>query len=107
MRFVGRIDGEDVEMDITRPPRGDGQSFCDEAVISDARKGMELSVPVSTIVEFLTEECGMDVVPRRSLREKIKDSASPDMVRKAGLVRDRMEGRTGSPYMRGNLRVVK
>jgi len=96
-----------VKLEISRPPRGDGQSFCDEANITAPGGSLELAIPLSTIVEFLTEECGMDVSPRRSLRDKIKDSASPDMVRKAGLVRDRMEGKHESPYMRGNLRVVR
>jgi hypothetical protein len=114
MKFIGILNGVDCELNLSRPKKGNGngETFRDEAEIEG--RGIAISIPVSTIVEFVEEELGLDVVtrpPAPEVRAALK--TSPEIERKAALVREEMgrrgiaPGRSRSPYMRTNLRIVR
>ena len=117
MKFIGILNGADCELTISRPKKGNGngETFRDEAEIEG--RGIAISIPVSTIVEFVEEELGLDVVTRPSPRESMdKLRSSPEVQRKAALLRGELDRRgikapgradRPSPYMRTNLRIVR
>ena len=74
MKFIGILNGADCELTISRPKKGNGngETFRDEAEIEG--RGIAISIPVSTIVEFVEEELGLDVVERQSFRKMLKNN---------------------------------